>query len=65
MANAVSTDAVGNHLVGIVPFGLYEKCIQNNARALEKLSKCQGNYNIVEVPKLLSNEPRAGLTLLL
>ena len=60
MANAVVTDMLGNLLVMIIPFGLYDKCIQKNARSLMSVSNCQevsGTYNIMEVPKLFSSEP--------
>ena len=55
MANADVMDKIGM----IIPFGLYDKCIQKNARCLMSVSKCKGvseTYNIMEVSKLFSNE---------
>jgi len=57
MANAVVPDKVGNIMTMIIPFRLYNQCIQDNAHRLKSISDCSavsGTYNIMEVPKLFS-----------
>lgn len=51
MARAVETDSIGNKLPVIVPFNLFEQCIQDAAAAgqLKRTQECR-QHEIVPVP---------------